>query len=92
MEFVPLGLLLIGALIVCIGGIMLLVKAFQTSPIWGLGSLFVPPVAIIFVFMHWQEAKKPFLINVAGAAVVIVGIIMTSTSESGPTILEGIPE
>lgn len=61
MEIVSLVLLGIGLLISVIYGIKLLILAFQKSVLWGLGSLFVPFVGLIFVIMHWAEAKGPFL-------------------------------
>jgi len=60
--------------IVC--GFWILVNAFRTSILWGLGSLFVPFVSLIYVIAYWEENKKPFLVSLlagaaAGAAVVL---------------------
>ena len=71
-----LVLMLVGIVVAAIGGIMILIQAFRTSVLWGLGTLFVPLVGLIFVFMHWQETKKAFLINVIGTAVMILGIVL----------------
>jgi len=40
---------------------------------WGLGSIFVPFVSLIFVITHWEVAKRPFLVSVAGSILLIVG-------------------
>ena len=40
---------------------------------WGLGSLFVPFVSLIFVILNWQDSKKPFLIQVVGVVLCLVG-------------------
>jgi hypothetical protein len=69
-------LLLVGALIAVVGSLWLLVKAFQTSVWWGLGSLFIPFVQLIFVIMNWAECKKPFLILIAGAVLCGIGVAM----------------
>ena len=53
--------LCIGALIAIIYGLQLLIMAFRESILWGLGSIFVPFVSLLFVVMHWDEAKSPFL-------------------------------
>lgn len=74
-------LLLVGALIACVGSIWLLVKAFQTSILWGLGSLFVPFVQLIFVIMNWAECKKPFLILLGGAVLCGIGIAISPRPE-----------
>jgi len=55
---------------------MILVEAFRTSILWGLGCLVIPLLSLIFVIMHWQETKKGFLINVVGAGIMILGRVM----------------
>lgn len=67
---------LIGMLLVLIGGIWLLVVTFKEGVLWGLGSLVVPVVSIAFVCMHWHESKKPFLLQVAGLVLIVVGVVM----------------
>jgi hypothetical protein len=57
-------------------GIQLLIAAFRTSVLWGLGSLFVPFVSLIFVIMHWNVAKKPFLRSLLGALVFGIGLAL----------------
>ncbi len=69
------ALLAVGGIVMLVGSVWLLVKAFQTSVLWGLGSMFVPFVSLIFVVMYWDDAKKPFLISMAGFAVYFVGIM-----------------
>jgi hypothetical protein len=76
-------LLILGIAIGAVGGIWLLVKAFQAGVLWGLGSLFVPLVSLIFVITHWQEAKKPFLVNVAGVALMIAGVVLSPDQTAG---------
>jgi hypothetical protein len=66
----------LGLLISIVAGIWLLVVAFKTSVWWGLGSLLIPFVALIFVIMHWQVAKKPFLWNLLGAVLIVVPVMM----------------
>lgn len=56
-----------GVLFSIIGGIWILVLAFRTSVLWGLGSFFVPFVGLIFVIKHWHEAKAAFLISLVGS-------------------------
>jgi hypothetical protein len=74
-------LLLVGALIAVVGSLWLLVKAFQTSIWWGLGSLFIPFVQLIFVIMNWAECKKPFLILLAGAVLCGIGVAISPHPE-----------
>jgi hypothetical protein len=67
------GLLYLGGLITLIGAIWLLVVAFKKSIWWGLGSLLIPFVSLIFVILNWQDSKKPFLIQVAGVVLCLIG-------------------
>jgi hypothetical protein len=70
-------LIIVGMITMIVGGIMLLIVAFKENIWWGLGSIFVPPfVALVFLFMHWQKAKKSFFIWLAGFAVYILGMVL----------------
>ena len=77
MEIVSIALILIGSVISIIFGIHLLIVAFQTSILWGLGYLFIPFVSLIFVIVHWSEAKTPFLRSLIGVALVILGMVLS---------------
>jgi hypothetical protein len=75
-------LVLVGAAIVLIGALWLLVVIFQTSVVWGVISLLLPFVGLIFVLMHWEVARKPFLIQLAGAALCLAGLSMLPDSSA----------
>lgn len=62
--------LYIGLGIFVIGGIAFLIAAFKTSLLWGLGCLLLPPVALIYLFVHWNDAKGPFLTQMFGVAFI----------------------
>lgn len=73
----------IGGIIMLIYSIILIIKAFKESIWWGLGYMFVPFVSLIFVFMHWQICKEPFLRMILAVVLYAVGFgLMT------PTIME----
>lgn len=65
-------LLLIGLVIFVLGGIAFLIAAFRTSVFWGVGCLFLAPVQIFYLVMHWSDAKKPFFIQVVGGVIMLV--------------------
>lgn len=69
-------LMFVGAIIGLIFGIIILVKAFQTHILWGLGSIFVPFVSLIFIIVHWEVAKKPFLKGLIAIPFYLVGAIL----------------
>jgi hypothetical protein len=86
MEAVSMVLLVVGGLVMGIAGIVLLIKAFQESILWGLGYIFVPFVSLIFVVLFWQNTKKPFLYLLAGFAVFMVAILLGGSADmSGVT-------
>ena len=60
----------IGLGIFVIGGIGLLIAAFRTNILWGLAVLFIAPVAIIYLILHWQDAKGSFKIQVFGLLIM----------------------
>jgi hypothetical protein len=73
-----------GCLVSIVAGLWLLVVAFKTSILWGLGSLIVPFVSLIFVFMHWQDARKPFLWSLLGIVLMVVPLV------SHPELMSGL--
>ena len=76
MEFISISLFIVGAIISFIYGLQLLVTAFQTSILWGLGYIFIPFVSLIFIVFHWSEAKKPFLRGLIGIPFILLGAIL----------------
>jgi hypothetical protein len=76
MEVIGLILMVVGIIVAIIGGIWFLIVAFQESVLWGLGCLFFSPVSLIFLIMHWDEAGKPFLVQLAGVVPMFAGMMM----------------
>jgi hypothetical protein len=70
-------LVILGLIAVGIGGIWILVEAFRESILWGLGCLFINILSFVFVAMHWETTKKPFLIYIGGIGLIIVGVLMS---------------
>lgn len=71
----------IGVIISLIYGIIILIKAFQESVLWGLGYIFVPFVGLVFIIMHWEQCKSPFLRSLIGVAIYIVGFVIFLASQ-----------
>ena len=76
MQTLSLVIVIIGGLVAVVGGILFLVAAFQESILWGLGVVFVPFVALIFLIMHSDRALAPFLVQLGGAGLVVVGALI----------------
>lgn len=67
--------LLIGGLICLFALIWSAVVAFRQSIWWLLGCWFVPFVGLIFLIKFWSEAKRPFLLYLAGVGVMLPAFI-----------------
>ncbi len=67
-------LLIIGVIGMLVGGIGMLMAGFRESALWGIGMLVVPFVSLIFVLTHWEDAKKPFIIQVVGWLLFAAGL------------------
>jgi hypothetical protein len=67
-------LLIIGGIGMLVGGIGMLMAGFRESVLWGLGMLIIPVVSLIFVITHWEDAKKPFIIQIVGWLLFAAGM------------------
>lgn len=66
---------IVGVLIFIIGGILLLIESFKESIIWGFACLIVTPVVLVFTFVHWDVAKKPFFIQLTGLGILFISAL-----------------
>ena len=73
------GLAGIGVVLMVVGGLMLLWAAFKESLLWGIGSIIVPFVALVFVVTHWSQAKVGFLVQLLDAAETVVPALTPET-------------
>ena len=73
-------LILIGFIIGLIFVLQILILAFKESRVWFIGSLIIPFVMLIFVIMHWEKAKSPFLKGLIAIPFYVIGFIMVGSS------------
>ena len=71
MEILAMLLVVVGITVTLIGGVWFLVESFRESIWWGLGCLLINPIQFIFLFVHWDAAKKPFGVEVLGFAILM---------------------
>jgi len=81
MGIISFALIIIGAIIALIFGIQILIIAFKESLLWGIGSLLIPFVGLIFVITHWDATKKPFLCSLIAIPFYILGGALAPTPE-----------
>ncbi len=70
--------MLSGGLLSLLAGLWLVVAAFRTSFLWGAIVLLVPFAALVFVFMEWSRAAKPFLLSLVAMSVLLTGFVMVA--------------
>lgn len=63
----------LGIILLLIGGLWIVVNAFRTSVLWGLGALLVPFVSLIFAVMNFGNNKIPLAISVVGGILMFMG-------------------
>jgi hypothetical protein len=66
----------VGFLAAIIYSIRILIAAFSTSLWWGLGSLLVPFVILVYVIMNWGAVGKFFLYSIAGTIIGWLGMFL----------------
>lgn len=76
-------LLLVGFLLMSGGTLVLLVRSFQESVIWGLASLFIPFANVLFALCHWDRAKGSFICTILGTGMVIGGALQLDAKSGG---------
>ena len=67
-----------GFLLLLLGYVFFIVAAFRASILWGLGVLFLPIVWLVFLVLEWPHAKRPFLWQVWGIALILLGVFALS--------------
>ena len=66
------ALSIIGLVLFIVGGLGLLIAAFKTNILWGLGIIVIAPTALVFTVLHWGEAKNPFLLQLLGFVIILI--------------------
>jgi hypothetical protein len=56
----------LGVALSFVGWLWLVVNAFRQSAMWGIGSLLISPIALIFGLLNFAENKIPLLLCVVG--------------------------
>jgi hypothetical protein len=66
-------LLLAGVTICAAGAFAIISAAFREHVFWGIGCLCIPVASLFFVFLHWEDTRKAFLVQVVGLAMLCYG-------------------
>lgn len=72
-----------GGLVATVGGIMLLVAAFQVSLGWGLLVLLVPFGNLVFIIKFWPKTKQATWLQLGGVGLGILALVAFVVSVGG---------
>jgi len=74
MFILGIVLLGLGSLTGLYAGILLLVRAFKASLLWGLISFLIPGGSLIFIIANWSEGRRPLIAHLVALGLVATGI------------------
>jgi hypothetical protein len=60
-----------------LGGLWIVVLAWQKGILWGLGCLFLPVIQLIYVALNWKESKNAFFLQLSGIALLILSMLLS---------------
>jgi len=80
-------LILAGLLLILIGLVLLVMRGFATSLLWGWACL-LPPLTLLFIVRHWRRAKQALGCCALGMIPLIVGLAVMAGQD--PQRLEAI--
>ena len=74
-------LILGGLLLILVGLVWLVMRAFDTSLLWGCGSL-LPPLTLLYTFVHWRRARQAVVLIGLGFVPLIVGLTLLANQDA----------
>ena len=75
------AILILGGSLLIVAGVMWLVAlAYDTSLLWGIGAL-IPPLTLVYVYRHWNTAKKAVALVALGFIPLIVGFTFLASRD-----------
>lgn len=66
-------LLIVGGLLALVGWVWILITAFSESVPFAVAIFFIPFVAVIYGYLHWEDLKVPTVMYFVGAIAFLVG-------------------
>lgn len=77
-------LLWIGIALLLLGSLAFVIAAFRQSIVWGLLVLFLSPCGLIFLIVHWSQAKNSFFLQLWGWAFIVLAAVAFNTGLPWP--------
>lgn len=73
-------LIVAGLLLILVGLIWLVARAFSTSLLWGCASL-LPPLTLLFILVHWRRARSALALCGMGFIPLVVGLTLLANHD-----------
>ena len=77
-----IALMVVGCILLLYGFVVMLINAFKTSVLWGIGGLLFGPVLWVHAIMNWGQNKLPFIAYFIGFALLIAGAMMAAPDQA----------
>ncbi len=87
MGMIGMILMVVGGIAMLVFLVQILIIAFKTSVGWGLASLLIPFVIVVFAIKYWDQCKTPFLRSLIAFAVYVVGMVVSFMGGGGMAAL-----
>jgi hypothetical protein len=69
--------------------IQILIHAFKRSVGWGIASLLIPIVSLVWAAKHWDELKKPTLMMIGFTVLAMLGSALSFAGMFSSAMSEG---
>jgi len=73
-------LMVLGLLVGIYGELRFLVVAYNRSLLWFFGCLFVPFADLLFLFLNFRIAARPFAVSMLGLGLASLGFAMAGVT------------
>lgn len=83
----------LGVVLSVVGGLWIVVNAFRNGgALWGIGSLLVPFVGLVYGLMNFADNKVPLLLYAGGVVLCMIGYGSLVEQAALQGAMEGFPQ
>ena len=76
MSIVSIIFIVLAIVLAGIGHLWWIIAAFRVSVVWGLLVLFVPIMPLMFLLVHWEDARRPFYCVLLALVALVPPVIL----------------
>lgn len=71
-----IALIIVALPVLVAGGVMFMQVTFKHGFLWTIACIAFAPAQFLFLLLHWDESKKSFFIQLAGTALLALGVLL----------------